>query len=28
LTNSQNGRGDGYPNLYTQFEFVQVVPQP
>jgi peptidyl-prolyl cis-trans isomerase B (cyclophilin B) len=25
---SQNGPGDGYPNLYTQFEFVQVVPQP
>jgi peptidyl-prolyl cis-trans isomerase B (cyclophilin B) len=24
----QNGPGDGYPNLYTQFEFVQVVPQP
>ena len=24
---SQNGPGDGYPNLYTQFEFVQVLPQ-
>ena len=23
----QNGPGDGYPNLYTQFEFVQVSPQ-
>ena len=23
----QNGPGDGYPNLYTQFEFVQVIPQ-
>jgi peptidyl-prolyl cis-trans isomerase B (cyclophilin B) len=23
----QNGPGDGYPNLYTQFEYVQVVPQ-
>jgi peptidyl-prolyl cis-trans isomerase B (cyclophilin B) len=24
----QNGPGDGYPNLYTQFQFVQVIPQP
>ena len=24
----QNGPGDGYPNRYTQFYFVQVVPQP
>ena len=24
---SQNGPGDGYPNRYTQFEFVQVIPQ-
>jgi peptidyl-prolyl cis-trans isomerase B (cyclophilin B) len=24
---SQNGTGDGYPNLYTQFEFVQVIAQ-
>jgi len=23
----QNGPGDGYPNAYTQFEFVQVIPQ-
>ena len=23
----QNGPGDGYPNRYTQFEFVQVLPQ-
>jgi peptidyl-prolyl cis-trans isomerase B (cyclophilin B) len=25
---SQNSAGDGYPNLYTAFEFVQVIPQP
>lgn len=24
---SQNGPGDGYPNLYTAFFFVQVIPQ-
>ena len=24
----QNGPGDGYPNRYTQFYFVQVIPQP
>jgi peptidyl-prolyl cis-trans isomerase B (cyclophilin B) len=24
----QNGPGDGYPNLYTEFLFVQVIPQP
>jgi peptidyl-prolyl cis-trans isomerase B (cyclophilin B) len=24
----QNGPGDGYPNLYTAFFFVQVIPQP
>jgi peptidyl-prolyl cis-trans isomerase B (cyclophilin B) len=24
---SQNNTGDGYPNLYTAFQFVQVVPQ-
>lgn len=24
----QNGPGDGYPNLYTAFLFVQVIPQP
>jgi peptidyl-prolyl cis-trans isomerase B (cyclophilin B) len=24
----QNGPGDGYPNRYTAFEFVQVIPQP
>jgi peptidyl-prolyl cis-trans isomerase B (cyclophilin B) len=23
----QNNPGDGYPNLYTQFEYVQVIPQ-
>ena len=23
----QNGPGDGYPNLYTAFFFVQVIPQ-
>jgi peptidyl-prolyl cis-trans isomerase B (cyclophilin B) len=23
----QNGPGDGYPNLYTAFQFVQVIPQ-
>jgi peptidyl-prolyl cis-trans isomerase B (cyclophilin B) len=23
----QNGPGDGYPNLYTAFRFVQVIPQ-
>jgi peptidyl-prolyl cis-trans isomerase B (cyclophilin B) len=23
----QNGPGDGYPNLYTQFELVQIIPQ-
>ena len=23
----QNGPGDGYPNLYTAFLYVQVVPQ-
>jgi peptidyl-prolyl cis-trans isomerase B (cyclophilin B) len=23
----QNGPGDGYPNLYTEFEWVQVIPQ-
>lgn len=25
---SQNNPGDGYPNLYTQFLFVQVIPEP
>jgi peptidyl-prolyl cis-trans isomerase B (cyclophilin B) len=24
----QNGPGDGYPNRYTAFGFVQVIPQP
>ena len=24
----QNGPGDGYPNLYTAFLYVQVIPQP
>jgi peptidyl-prolyl cis-trans isomerase B (cyclophilin B) len=24
----QNGPGDGYPNLYTQFYQVQIIPQP
>jgi peptidyl-prolyl cis-trans isomerase B (cyclophilin B) len=24
---SQNGPGDGYPTLYTQFKSVQVIPQ-
>jgi peptidyl-prolyl cis-trans isomerase B (cyclophilin B) len=24
----QNGPGDGYPNLYTAFLFVQIIPQP
>src|ERR1700722_297631 len=23
----QNGPGDGYPNLYTAFQFVQIIPQ-
>jgi peptidyl-prolyl cis-trans isomerase B (cyclophilin B) len=24
----QNGPGDGYPNLYTEFLYVQIIPQP
>jgi hypothetical protein len=24
----QNGPGDGYPNLFTQFQFVQIIPRP